>query len=122
MRFLLIFVFLILSTIATQAQSQLVGVWVNEEKDAHVKITPDADLYQGHIVWLKQEKAQDKLGTHVFIDLEAVKKGWKGEAYSVRRDDTYSAEFFVKDEGNTLEIVISVGFFSQTQTWTRLKS
>ena len=94
---------------------------MNEENIAHVEVQEEGSLFQGKIVWLAAKKAQSKVGTQVFIDLKPNGKGWEGKVYSVKREETYPATFALKDGGNTLEIDIKVGFFSTTQTWTRLK-
>ncbi len=122
MRFLFVLFAILISMLSAQAQSSIEGTWANEGNDAHVKITSQSETLNGHIIWLAEKKAQDKVGTKVFLGLRPKGDEWKGKVYSVKRDETYSATYSLEDAGETMKVVISAGFLTKTQTWTRVKS
>lgn len=121
MRHLLILSILMIPFLGINAQSKLTGLWENEDKNAHVKIVEEGSMHQGKLAWLKDKKGQDKVGTHIFIDLKPKGKGWEGKVYSIKRDATHSATFVLKGEGDIMEMTVSTGMMSRTQTWTRVK-
>ena len=45
--------FIIPTSFAQKNADDILGVWMNEDKDAHVKITLDGDTFNGVIVWIK---------------------------------------------------------------------
>ncbi|MFT4662180.1 MAG: hypothetical protein ACI8XB_002468 [Patiriisocius sp.] len=112
----LILVFGIFS-LTTFGQKTLDGNWVaNSNKNTVVKIVPDNGVYSGEIILSDNQKA---VGTLLIKDALLKKDIYEGRLYSPKRKAWYDAEFEVK--GNTLEISISVGFFSKTMKWVRVK-
>lgn len=104
-----------------QAQSDIVGTWLNEDKTAKVEVVEEGEAIEGKLVWAKEEKAEEKLGTVIFKDLKAKGDKWKGEVFAMRRGAHYDATYEVIEEGKKLEINVSVGMFSQRQVWTRVE-
>ncbi|MCI4671433.1 MAG: DUF2147 domain-containing protein [Bacteroidia bacterium] len=119
MRHFIILILLTLSCLA--AKAQISGTWLNEEGNAHVKVAEEGNMYQGKLVWAKNEKAKDKMGTQIFIDLKATSKGWEGKVYSLKKNAAYPAKFKLKDEGKSLDMTVKYGFMSYTRTWTRVE-
>jgi uncharacterized protein (DUF2147 family) len=100
------------------AQSDVTGNWVVGEQNTVVKMEQERSIYSGKIISSDNPKAE--IGEPMVKDLIQGKKGkWEGQVYSPKRKEWYDAEFKVK--GNTLEISISVGFFSKTMKWVRVK-
>lgn len=110
----LILVFGILSLTAF-GQKTLDGNWVaNSDKNTVVKIVQNNEVYSGEISSSDNQKA---VGTLLIKDVKLKNDIYQGRLYSPKRKEWYDAEFEVK--GNTLEINISVGFFSKTAEWIR---
>ncbi|MEL6695473.1 MAG: DUF2147 domain-containing protein [Bacteroidota bacterium] len=116
--FVTIFVF---ASFWVQAQSDIVGTWLNEDKSAKVEVVEVEDGVEGKLVWVKNEKAKDKLGTVIFKDLKAKGDKWKGEVFALKRGEHYDTTYTVIEEGKKLELNVSVGLFSQSQVWTRVE-
>ncbi|MEL6131784.1 MAG: DUF2147 domain-containing protein [Bacteroidota bacterium] len=104
-----------------QAQTDIVGTWLNEDQTAKVEVMKQGEGYEGKLVWVKDERGQDKLGEVIFKDLTTKGKKWNGEVFAMRRGEHYDATYAVISEGKALEIEVSVGLFSQKQTWTRVE-
>ncbi len=135
----------------TQLQAQdvkaddILGLWLNEDEDAHINIYKEGDKYFGKIVWIKipldPETGKPKLDKHnpdpalqsrpsmglkllsdfVFDDDE-----WEdGEIYDPKSGKTYSCymEFPDEDDLNRLKIrgFIGVSLLGKTTYWTKVK-
>jgi len=127
------------------AAGDVLGKWLNEDKDAHVEIFMKGDKYFGKLVWIKvpndPETGKPKLDKHnpdpelqkrpslglelltnfVFDDDE-----WEdGEIYDPKTGKTYSCymEFPDEDNLNKLKIrgYVGVSLLGKTTYWTRVK-
>ncbi len=123
----------------------ILGKWLNEDKDAHIEIFMKGDKYFGKLVWIKTpndpETGKPKLDKHnpdpelqkrpslglelltnfVFDDDE-----WEdGEIYDPKTGKTYSCymEFPDEDNLNNLKIrgYIGISLLGKTTYWTRVK-
>ncbi len=128
------------------AANDILGVWMNEDKDAHVEITRDGDIFNGKIVWLEEpireetgEPKLDKenedeslrsrpvmglllLSDFVFDDDDE----WEdGQIYDPKNGKTYSCymEFEDEDDKSTLKIrgFIGISLLGRTTYWTKVK-
>lgn len=124
----------------------IVGVWMNEDKDAHVQISRDGDIFNGKIVWLKtpideetgkpkldDENSDESLRTRPVMGLlllhDFVFDGddeWEdGKIYDPKEGKTYSCymEFDDEDDLSTLKIrgFIGVSLLGRTTYWTKVK-
>lgn len=129
------------ANLLAQESNDIIGYWLNEEKDAKVEIFMDEGQYFGKIIWLLNakhpngewmldEKNPDeslrhrrKLGLTVMHNLvwdESDKEWNSGKIYDAREGDTYS--LFAKMDGmDILNLRGYIGFslFGRTTTWTR---
>jgi len=123
----------------------VLGKWLNEDKDAHIEIFMKGDKFFGKLVWIKDpidsETGKPKLDKHnpdpelqkrpslglelltnfVFDDDE-----WEdGEIYDPKTGKTYSCymEFPDEDNLNRLKIrgYVGVSLLGKTTYWTRVK-
>jgi uncharacterized protein (DUF2147 family) len=145
MIFLLSMMFIVPS-VALQAQnkeSDVIGVWLNQDEDAHVEMFKRDGKIYGKIVWLKEPIDADtgkpktdkhnpdpKLKSVPTLGLEILKgfsfdgkDEWSGgEIYDPKSGKTYSSymEFESKDK---LKIrgYIGVSLLGRTTYWTRVK-
>ncbi len=124
----------------------VLGVWLNEDKDAHIQIYKEGDKYFGKIIWLKEpidpdtgkpkvdDKNDDpKLQNRPIMGLLLLKDfvfdgddEWEdGEIYDPKSGNTYSCYMEFEDEDNKdlLKIRGYIGFslLGRTTYWTRVK-
>lgn len=124
----------------------ILGVWMNEDKDANVEIYKDGDVYNGKIVWLKdpireetgkpkldKENEDESLRSRPVMGLLLLKDfvfdgddEWEdGEIYDPKNGKTYSCymEFEDEDDMNTLKIrgYIGISLLGRTTYWTKVK-
>ncbi len=127
----------------------LLGIWLNEDEDAHVEIYKENDMYYGKIIWLKfpidEETGKPKLDKHnpdealqtrpslgiqLLTDFEwdedsPAEKGdeWdEGDIYDPKTGKTYSCYILMKDI-NRVKIrgYIGISLIGKTTYWTRVK-
>ena len=122
------------------SQKEITGVWLNQDKDAEIKITEKNNKYYGKITWLlnpKNEKGNPKkdtknpnlkkqkeniLGLEIIKNLEFSKKEWnKGTIYDPKTGKTYKLYAKIKDKKLHLRGYIGVSLIGRTNTWTRVK-
>lgn len=123
----------------------VIGIWLNEDKDAHVKIYKDGDKFFGKLVWIKdpidEETGKPKLDKHnpdpelakrpslgilLLTDFVFDDDEWEdGEIYDPKNGKTYSCYMEFPDEDNldNLKIrgFIGVSLLGRTTYWTRVK-
>lgn len=124
----------------------ILGVWMNEDKDAHVEIYKDGDVFNGKIVWLEEpireetgkpkldkENEDESLRSRPVMGLLLLKgfvfdgdDEWEdGEIYDPKNGKTYSCymEFEDEDDMNTLKIrgYIGISLLGRTTYWTKVK-
>jgi len=129
------------STLFAQNAQDILGIWLNEERDAQIEVFKEKDHYFGKIVWLEKAKDENgewmldvknpeeklksrkKLGMTVMQNLvwDVKEKEWNdGKIYDAREGDTYS--LYAKTDGkDTLNLRGYIGFalFGKTTSWTR---
>jgi len=123
----------------------IVGIWLNQDKDAHVQIYKDGDKYFGKIIWLKnpiddetgKPKLDDKnkdeslqsrpvMGMLLLTDFVFDEDEWNdGDIYDPKSGKTYSCYMEFPDENNkdNLKIrgYVGLSLFGRTVYWTRVK-
>ncbi len=124
----------------------ILGVWLNEDKDAHIQIYKEGDKYFGKIIWLKEpidpdtgkpkvddknedESLQNRPIMGLLLLTDFVFDGddeWEdGEIYDPKSGNTYSCYMEFPDEDNKdyLKIRGYIGFslLGRTTYWTRVK-
>lgn len=124
-------------------KDDILGVWLNEDEDAHIEVYKEGDLYFGKIIWLKfpidEETGKPKLDKHnpdpalqtrpslgikLLTDFEwDGDNEWdEGDIYDPKSGKTYSCYIVMKDY-NLLKIrgYIGVSLIGKTTYWTRVK-
>ena len=123
----------------------VVGVWLNEDKDAHVKIENREGKYYGNIIWLKEpneeatglpklddENPDPVLQKRPVMGLELLTgfvfdgdDEWEdGDIYDPKSGSTYSCYMvFTDDTKNNLKVrgFVGVSLLGRTTYWTRVK-
>jgi len=135
-------IFFLLIAIFCQSQSDdILGIWLEEEKQSKIEIYKKNNRFYGKIIWLKEpldEYGKIKLdkknpntslrknpinGLVIMKDLKYIKKGeWSnGEIYDARSGKTYSLEVYMKKK-NKLDLRGYLGFtlFGKTTSWDRV--
>lgn len=136
--------FFLLITIFCQSQSEeILGIWLEEEKQSKIEIYKEDNLFFGKIIWLKEpldENGKEKLdkenpnislqkkpinGLIIMRKLKYINEGkWSnGEIYDARSGKTYSLEVNMRDH-NKLDLRGYLGFtlFGRTTSWSRVKN
>ena len=137
---LLLFILLLLpiTSTAQSAQDKILGTWLNEDKDGHIKIYKKGNKYYGKITWLKNpnddngkpvtdKENPDKslrnrsiVGLVILKDLMYKDGEWvDGTVYDPNDGKTYTCALWF-DNGN-LRIRGYWGWFFATETWTRVR-
>ena len=121
----------------------ILGIWLNEDKDAHVEIYKEGELYFGKIIWLKNpiddETGKPKLDKHnpdpelqkrpslgimLLTDFEWDEDNeWdEGDIYDPKNGKSYSCYIIMK-EMDLLRIrgYIGISLIGRTTYWTRVK-
>lgn len=143
------FATLVTGTALAAAPDDIVGLWLNEEKDANIEVYKCADKYCGKIVWMQvpnypegsadgtpgtpkldhlnpdpAKRKNPRMGLTVVKDMEYYRDNrWhNGEVYDPKSGKTYSAEFTLADPENLdLRGYIGIKLFGRTSHWTRKK-
>jgi uncharacterized protein (DUF2147 family) len=121
----------------------LLGTWLNEDKDGHVKIYKENGKYYGKLIWLKnpidEETGKAKLDKH--NDDEELQKRplqdlmllndfvydedgeWEdGEIYDPKSGNTYSCYIEMKSMDEIkVRGYIGISIIGRTTYWTRVK-
>ena len=124
-------------------KDDILGIWLNEDEDAHIEIFKDGDLYFGKIIWLKfpidEETGKPKLDKHnpdpelqkrLSLGIELLTNfewdgdnEWdEGDIYDPKNGKTYSCYIIMK-EYDLLKIrgYIGISLIGRTTYWTRVK-
>jgi len=144
--FLLLFavmIFAIPSGLAQDYQADdVVGVWLNEDKDAHVEIFKRNDQYFGKLVFIlnaiDEETGKPKLDKHnpdeslrsrptlgiemlTKFDYNGDNKWSGGKIYDAKKGKTYSCYMkFVEAEKLKIRGYVGVSLLGRTTYWTKI--
>lgn len=123
----------------------IIGTWLNEDKDAHVKIFKEGDKFFGKVAWIKdpidKETGKTKLDKHnpdpelakrpslgilLLTDFVFDEDEWEdGEIYDPKNGKTYSCYMEFPDEDNLDKLkirgYIGVSLLGRTTYWTKVK-
>lgn len=126
-------------------QHDVLGIWLNADKDAHVQIYKEKDEYFGKIVWLKtpddKETGEPRTDVHnpdaelqkrpvmgllLLSGLEFDDDEWDdGTIYDPKSGKTYSCYMEFPDDDNLDKLkirgYIGVSLIGRTTYWTRVK-
>jgi len=130
------------SSVAADSEAdELLGIWLNHEKDAHVKIYKCGEEYCGKIVWLKNPEEdgapkKDKHNPDESLQSRPLKgldilsgfrfdkdKKWEdGKIYNPREGKTYSCYLKILDDGRLkVRGFVGVSLIGKTNYWTRIE-
>jgi uncharacterized protein (DUF2147 family) len=129
----------LLITEVTFAQSEIVGIWLTQDKEAKVHIFQSDKKYYGKIVWLKKpiddkgnpvldkNNPKDDLKKRQLMNLIILNgftyedEEWVGGTlYDPTDGGTYDCKMWIEN-GNTLKVRGYIGFVYETESWIRLK-
>ena len=123
----------------------VLGKWLNEDKDAHVKIFMKGDKYFGKLVWIKDPidpdtgkpkldknnpdpalQSRPSLGLELLTNFVFDDDEWEdGEIYDPKSGKTYSCYMEFPDDDNLDRLKIrgyvGVSLLGKTTYWTRVK-
>jgi len=138
MRYLVIFSFFIFSFTSSVSSDNIIGVWLNQVKDAKIEIYKNNGKYHGKVVWIKSpndkngipikdaNNPKQNLRSKAIFNLVIIKNliynegEWSGGTiYDPNNGKTYECTFWF--ENNKLMLRGYIGWFYETKTWTRVK-
>ena len=133
--------FFVTTVSADSEADELMGIWLNHEKDAHVKIYKCGDEYCGRIVWLKnpeedgapkkdKHNPDDSLKDRPLKGLDVLSgftfdrdKKWEdGTIYNPRDGKTYSCYLKIMEDGRLkVRGYVGISLIGKTNYWTRVE-
>lgn len=99
------------------AQDSLSGVWATGDDNTKIEISEENSEIEGKIKSSDNQKA--KIGKVILKDLKEDGNQWKGRIYAARRGEWHNVEIIPREE--VLELKISVGLFSKTLEWKKIR-
>jgi len=136
------FLFVLPASYAQKNTDDILGIWMNEDEDAHIEITKRNDQYFGKLVWLKnptdedtgkpkldKENSDETLRSRPTWGLEILTNfvfdgadRWKdGKIYDPKKGKTYSCYMKFEDEKKIkIRGFIGVTLLGRTTYWTRV--
>ena len=119
--------------------AELIGTWLTQQADAHIRVTKCGKAVCGTVVWIKdaldpktgQPQADDKnpnpslrnrkiVGIRIFAMEQDASGGWSGGIYNSDDGQTYKGRLVPRGE-NELEVQGCAGPLCGSETWTRAK-
>ncbi len=125
-----------------QKQSDVIGVWLNQDGDAHVEMFERGGKIYGKLVWLKDPIDEDtkkpkldknnpdaNLAKKPLLGLEILrgftydgKSEWRGgEIYDPKNGKTYSCYMAFDKDKLKIRGYIGISLIGRTTYWTRVK-
>jgi uncharacterized protein (DUF2147 family) len=130
--------FLLLVSLSTTAQTEILGTWLTQDKEAKVEFYKSNGKYYGKIIWLKNptdefgkpftdvenpDKAlqlRQLMNLVILSDFEYDDNEWiDGTLYDPNKGSTYNSKIWLEDN-KTLKVRGYIGFLYETETWTKL--
>lgn len=129
--------------VTAQNKDDILGFWLDEQKETVVHIYEDNGLYFGRVEWLKDSldmfgnprrdvlnddpdlRSRTVLGADMLIGFEWDGEGaWrKGEIYYYQTGNGYNGKIYLEDGYLRLKGYYSILFFlGRTKTWERLEN
>lgn len=122
-----------------QQADAIVGKWYTQDKDAHLEIFKEGEVYHGKMVWLKEPTENGKpkvdknntdkakrdrpiLGMRLLSDFVHDGDIWEdGTIYDPRNGKSYSCTIKLLDK-DTMEVrgYVGIAAFGKTVEWTRV--
>ena len=136
----------LLAGIAGAAADRVLGLWLTEKADAHVRVERVGDSYQGQIVWLKQPQypadddqgmaGRDKIdrenpdparrgrpiiGLRIVEGFRFRDGEWRdGRIYDPENGKTYKCRMWFDGETLRLRGYIGISLLGRSTSWTRV--
>jgi uncharacterized protein (DUF2147 family) len=133
-----VFVLTLLAATPVRAE-ELIGTWLTQQGDAHIRVAKCGKALCGTVVWLKdavdaktgQPPLDDKnpdpgkrsrkiLGIQIFAMEQNATGSWTGGIYNSDDGKTYDGRLSPQGE-NGLEVQGCAGSLCGSETWTRAK-
>jgi uncharacterized protein (DUF2147 family) len=123
----------------------ILGIWLNEDKDAHIQVFKETNMYYGKIVWLKEPldeitgepklddenedpalRSRPVMGLMLLRDFEfdGDDEWTDGKIYDPKNGKTYSCYMEFRDDSkDNLKVRGYIGFsmIGRTTYWTRIE-
>ena len=139
MRLIAIILLFFLITKKSFPQSEIIGIWLTQDKEAKVQIFQNGSHCFGKIIWLKKpiddkgnpvldrNNPKDELKKRQFMNLVILNgftykdKEWiGGTMYDPTDGGTYDCKMWFENR-DTLKVRGYLGFLYETESWSRVK-
>src|SRR3977135_2145064 len=129
----------ILFAVSVASAEELIGTWLTQEKDAHIRVAKCGNAMCGTVAWLRdaidpktgQPPVDDKnpnvslrsrkiLGIRIFAMDEDVGGAWTGGIYNSDDGKTYAGRLVPRGEAE-VEVQGCAGALCGSEVWTRAK-
>jgi uncharacterized protein (DUF2147 family) len=112
--------------ISAQQADAILGDWVTENGEAHVKVYQLKGEYHAKITWVKNDQESSKINTLILSGFvyDAIEKEWNsGKVYDPRHGHKASGYLVLKDS-KTLKVVGYKAFrwISDSETWKKIET
>jgi len=139
---LLLIPLLALYALAANAQNQILGYWMDENRETIIEIYERNNTYNGRIVWISEEvdglgndrrdvynpipeqRSRKVLGIDMLMDFafDGTDAWRKGDIYYYRTGNHYNGKITLEDGQLHLKGYYSILFFlGRTKVWTRVQ-
>lgn len=98
------------------------GVWLRDNGNSKVRITPCGDALCGSIVWLRDSGGPAHLGQRVFYGMKpSGENSWRGNAHNPEDGKTYSGSMTLSGNSLTTSGCVLGGLICKSVHWSRAK-
>lgn len=134
-----VFAVIVLATAVPARAEEMIGTWLTQDKDAHIRVTRCGKALCGNVVWLRDAidaktgqppvdsknpnpslRTRKMLGIRIFAMEQDSSGSFTGGIYNADDGNTYKGRLAPRGE-NELEVQGCSGALCGSETWTRVK-
>jgi uncharacterized protein (DUF2147 family) len=135
MKYILASLVLLLASSITfsQSSSDILGVWITEDRDAKIEIYKKGEEFFGKIIWVQTAGVKDTknpdaslrnqslVGLNILTNFKSdgTNKWSEGKIYDPNNGKTYSCNIKLNNGKLDIRGYVGISLFGRTSTWTR---
>ena len=135
----LVFALIVVATVVPARAEEMIGTWLTQDKDAHIRVARCGKAMCGNVVWLRDPidaktgqppvdsknpnpslRTRKMLGIRIFAMEQDNSGSFTGGIYNADDGQTYKGRLAPRGE-NELEVQGCAGALCGSETWTRVK-
>jgi uncharacterized protein (DUF2147 family) len=107
---------------ASGAEPSATGLWLRDNGNSHVRISPCGDALCGYVAWVQDPVHAGDIGLKVFYDMKPAGAGqWQGMAFNPEDGKTYTGKMLLEGANLKTSGCVFGGLICKSVNWTRLK-